>query len=267
MNQIGSDPYDFSVCDIDFIVLREPDTGWKLEQMINRGHYILAFALGGHVTYEYGGGTHPASAGDLLFFKKGEPHSAHSSEKDPWTFCSAAFDIIPFSDAAAHSLQALPTLSHVSYARYAERFREMHDVWNQRGDGFTLKCRAILSDLLYMLIHDTQADYTRFPHREALDRVRDYSTAQVGEALTTAELAAIADMSPSHFRMLFKQYTGMTTVQYQNQLRISRACSLLRSGGCNVTETALSLGFSDIYYFSRLFKKYTGVNPSVYSKQ
>ena len=56
MNQIGSDPYDFSVCDIDFIVLREPDTGWKLEQMINRGHYILAFALGGHVTYEYGGG-------------------------------------------------------------------------------------------------------------------------------------------------------------------------------------------------------------------
>ncbi len=43
--------------------------------------------------------------------------------------------------------------------------------------------------------------------------------------------------------------------------------SVLRSGECNVTEAAYTVGLSDIYYFSRLFKKLTGITPSSYTKQ
>ena len=65
----------------------------------------------------------------------------------------------------------------------------------------------------------------------------------------------MAEMSTSYFRALFKQ-------QFHNRLKITKACDLLRSGTCNVTEAAYATGFGDVYYFSRLFKKTTGRSPS-----
>ena len=89
--------------------------------------------------------------------------------------------------------------------------------------------------------------------------------------LTGAENADIEYIAFVHDRLEVEKLVGAgKTVKFiyntsgESQSVLS---SLTCTDGCNVTETALSLGFSDIYYFSRLFKKYTGVNPSVYSKQ
>lgn len=67
--------------------------------------------------------------------------------------------------------------------------------------------------------------------------------------------------SPSTFRRLFRAYTGMSPLQYVNHLRIRKATSMLQSGMYTVTETAALLGFSDVYYFSRYYKKCTGHSP------
>jgi AraC-like DNA-binding protein len=61
---------------------------------------------------------------------------------------------------------------------------------------------------------------------------------------------------------VFKNYTGMTPYQYFIQLKIHRAKELLGLGRYSVKEIAFTLGFSDPYYFSRLFKKKTGIAPS-----
>ena len=58
--------------------------------------------------------------------------------------------------------------------------------------------------------------------------------------------------------------TGMSAIQFQNQQKIQRAKDLILSQNCNVTEAAQAVGFSDIYYFSRMFRKLTGKNPSEY---
>jgi len=76
------------------------------------------------------------------------------------------------------------------------------------------------------------------------------------------ELAKRADLSPSHFRTMFKQATGMTATSYQQHLKISKATEFLSSGEYNVTEAARATGFRDVYYFSHLYKKLTGSNPS-----
>ena len=71
-------------------------------------------------------------------------------------------------------------------------------------------------------------------------------------------------LSSSHFRMLFKEFTGLSAVQFQNRLKIDKAKDLILSGSCNVTEAASAVGFDNVYYFSRLFRKLTGKNPSEY---
>lgn len=55
--------------------------------------------------------------------------------------------------------------------------------------------------------------------------------------------------------------------QYHNAARMKRACHLLRSTLMSVGETADSLGFSDMLYFSKKFRAYTGVSPTDYRKQ
>ncbi len=64
------------------------------------------------------------------------------------------------------------------------------------------------------------------------------------------------------FYEAFKAYTGMTPYQYFIQLKINKAKDLLDREEASVKEVAFALGFEDPYYFSRLFKKKTGVAPS-----
>ncbi|HHV97854.1 MAG TPA: helix-turn-helix transcriptional regulator [Clostridiaceae bacterium] len=56
------------------------------------------------------------------------------------------------------------------------------------------------------------------------------------------------------------------TCCYTYYIKINKAKDLLLSGECNVSEAAFSVGFENVHYFSRTFKKITGVNPSKYLK-
>lgn len=75
-------------------------------------------------------------------------------------------------------------------------------------------------------------------------------------------LAKSLNMSYRNFRRVFKQKTGMAPKQYHMQLRINRAKELLEDQDNRVNEVALRVGFGDQLYFSRMFRKYTGVSPS-----
>jgi len=80
--------------------------------------------------------------------------------------------------------------------------------------------------------------------------------------VSAPELAAMCHMSETHFRRLFKDYSGVSPMAYRNQLRIRLACRLLQSGQYSITEIADHLGFESVYYFSRVFGKIMGKSPS-----
>lgn len=77
-------------------------------------------------------------------------------------------------------------------------------------------------------------------------------------------LAELCTMSRSQMYRLFKEETGATPVEYRNRLRVEKARLLLVENEYSVGEIALNLGFESIYYFSRVFKKHTGVSPTHY---
>lgn len=84
------------------------------------------------------------------------------------------------------------------------------------------------------------------------------------EAITVPEVAKAAGTSASYLSRIFKEYTGETIIQTINKKKIEKAKEYLSKTDYRVYEVADALGFENITYFSRFFKKHTGVSPKEY---
>jgi AraC-like DNA-binding protein len=135
--------------------------------------------------------------------------------------------------------------------------------------GRELYIKAFVFQLLGFLIRNhldrilTPREYDcRIKNFERFKSIFDYIEENYTEKIEVQELAAIVNLSQFHLCRLFKEVTGKSLVDYLNSFRINKAEQLLKSTGLNITEVALSSGFNDVNYFSRLFKKYKKLSPS-----
>lgn len=102
---------------------------------------------------------------------------------------------------------------------------------------------------------------------DAIDRAQQYLREHVGTRVSVARLAALAQLSPSHFAALFRQATGTSVLRYQTRLRMSRARELLDTTDRSIAEIARALGYADPFYFSRQFRSVHGTSPTDYRIQ
>jgi AraC-like DNA-binding protein len=93
-------------------------------------------------------------------------------------------------------------------------------------------------------------------------RVIDCIHTRYAERLSAEELAQVAGLSRFHFMRTFRRETGKSPHHYLQEVRINAAAQLLKRGRVNVTEAALSVGFTDLGRFSRAFKRQVGLRPS-----
>ena len=84
-------------------------------------------------------------------------------------------------------------------------------------------------------------------------------------SLSMSEIAKKSGVSECYFRKLFKEYSGQSPMEFRQIHRIERAKQLLLlDGNYTIDEIARELNFSDIYHFSKIFKKFCGVSPRKY---
>ncbi len=101
---------------------------------------------------------------------------------------------------------------------------------------------------------------------EEIDKATMYFNEHYSEDICIDEYAKTHNMSTSWFIRNFKQYTGITPMQYILSKRIYNAEALLQNSQYNVTEISLIVGYDNPLYFSRIFKKVKGLSPSEYRK-
>ena len=75
------------------------------------------------------------------------------------------------------------------------------------------------------------------------------------------------NVSPYYFSKLFKEEIGENFIDYLTSLRIHNAKELLRRPVLSIREAGLQSGYADPNYFSRIFKKQTGMTPREYREQ
>lgn len=89
----------------------------------------------------------------------------------------------------------------------------------------------------------------------------------LGHPLTLNHIANEIHANPSHLSRKFKEDTGLNVTEYINQKRIEEAKLYLQRGNSSITDVAFMVGFNDLNYFSKVFKKLTSETPSAYVKR
>lgn len=102
---------------------------------------------------------------------------------------------------------------------------------------------------------------------EEMDAAVRHFHQNYNQAISIEEYAISQHMSVSWFIRNFKEYTNATPAQYILSLRISNAQTLLETTNYNVTEIAEIVGYDNPLYFSRIFRKQSGMSPSEFRKQ
>lgn len=102
---------------------------------------------------------------------------------------------------------------------------------------------------------------------ESLQATIDYMEQRLSKPLQMSELPQLAGMTPSSYCRAFKKLTGFTPGGYLTQLRMLKAKELMTDKSVTLRDIAVSVGYQDELYFSRVFKKTEGISPSVYLKR
>jgi AraC-like DNA-binding protein len=102
---------------------------------------------------------------------------------------------------------------------------------------------------------------------EIINSALGYIHAHFDEQIKLSELAKRCFVSEPHFCRVFKAITGETAISYINNLKISKAIALMKNSTQTVKQIAEAVGFEDVAYFCRCFKKKTGAAPKAFLKQ
>lgn len=134
----------------------------------------------------------------------------------------------------------------------------------------------LLLSLLQMMAADEERKYLTTSHytpspsvmrNQRIEKVIAYLNKHYTESIGLNEIASYTAMNPSAFCRYFKENTGKTFKEYVLEMRIGYACKLLIGSRMNVSQVSAACGFESPVHFNRIFKKVTGLTPTLYREQ
>lgn len=253
---------DFNVTGVNYVVHRPSDPAWRMEKILYEKEYIMVVALDGKAFYTFGDESFAAEKNGVYLFPPGRMRSAYADKENPWEFISVNFSLEMNEEGKDFFNKSI---LKINGEKLRGKFLEIVHSWTGKNTFYRLKCKNLVSEILYEILLG-QTERKDLPHRRRLERAKSYIQQNFRNKITVEQLALETDLSPSYFRKLFKEAYGQAPMNYITALRISAACDLLVSGEANVSQAASLCGFDDIYYFSTLFKRHTGMSPTQFAK-
>lgn len=266
--QIPPDKDDFPLRLLYYVAHPEITPHWHEQMELN-------FFFSGRTKLRCGENEYEVGENDLAVINSAEMHSAVSRDFRGLRYLTMIikpdfFTGIPDGKTAVY--QNIISGDEYITRRFADvlsEYLKREPGWRLRILGSVYFIMARLNQRYIAAEYDAKVFRKKLDAAEKLNTVLDYiNTRYASEKILPKTLADMIYMSESCFYKFFKASTGKTLISYVNQLRIKKACGLLSAENCAMTLSEISAcsGFSDINYFCRVFKQYTGTTSGDFAK-
>ena len=132
---------------------------------------------------------------------------------------------------------------------------------------FTLEDCCRTADLLESYIHyllDRYGETTQEASDVLIENIKSYIAENLLHDFSMADLSTVFNYNEKYLGRLFKQKTGMSIKEYCNLAKIKKAKYMLENTRMSIANIAIQVGYNNVTYFNRIFKKVTGQSPQAY---
>jgi len=247
---------DFVVTDIRRIILvgkeEYPDEKTSFSGRILNNELIFHFS--GESTYFFGDQVFEIMPNTIQFFPKGNVNRYDIVRRVP----GECIDIFFHTDRPISEKAFI--LRETSNSAILGLFKKAFALWVGKENGYRFTCMSVLYQILSEMQKST---YSSGSQNASIERaVAEIHANFLNYNMCVKDLAALCNMKEVYFGRIFKKRFGVPPKQYLIQLKLNHACDLLRTERYTVTQVAELCNFSDVYFFSRLFKSHIGITPT-----
>ncbi len=244
-------------------------TDHHIERDTYPGHEFI-LCLNGRGWVQVAGRRHNVGPGDLLWVNCHHPHQYGAVRSDPWELYWIRVEGRVL-DRLAELLEARPrpVFSGIASEFGRSAFEQIFDRLESGRPCDAAHVNAVVASLLAAAFESRLGDARELrpelpqPVQRALERMRLYFHTPI----RVADLAALAGMSESHFSRQFKASVGTSPIDWLRRERINQAKRRLAESDDAVKEIARQAGYTDQFFFSKDFKRMTGLTPSQFRDQ
>ncbi len=242
------------------------ESAWALPgRAASENEIVLFYCVNGRGWCEIEGSRREIMPGQLLVVPAKVPRTFVTYGTCPWSLIWVQLAVMDLNAVAKES-----SLSSRSATLVTSEKAEMLALFQETLQALETSCpqRVLqVSERATRLLHRSspslgESSQTETDSAVKIGRSVDYMKEHLDKPLRAATLAAIANMSLPHYFAQFKRIIGSSPIDYLIKLRMEHARRLLAETSWSVKEVAVSLGYDDPLYFSRVFKSVNRTAPS-----
>jgi AraC-like DNA-binding protein len=232
-----------------------------------RVDYQLLYIATGQAHFFFNGKEEIVSAGNIvLYFPREEQKYTYYADEHPEVFWVhfTGYDVKNILKYYKFNSER-----HVYHTGTVPEFRWLFTRMIQEMQ----MCRPLYEEMLASLLNDLmllinrQNQYTQpiiNTVQSEMEQAVSYFNEHYNEDISVNDYAKAHHISTNHFIRNFKQYVGMTPMQYIVSIRMTNAQALLETADYSIKEIAAIVGYNDALYFGQVFKREVGMPPSKY---
>ncbi|MBE1444786.1 MULTISPECIES: AraC family transcriptional regulator [unclassified Paenibacillus] len=230
-----------------------------------KAHYTIHFVREGRLQFLYGGSEVELGKGDMFCMF---PHTSYTYRVAP------SDDRLKMIWFAINGSQVPDLMMMAGFTPEQPCQRKVVDpdlesILHQMirlPKSLSKKHLVLWSSLMYRIFSKLIPDQEPAPAPRTPDvwlrKSLDFIHTCYAEPITVNDIAAYVNIHRTHFSKTFTEHVGIPPVKYLQNIRLGKAAQLLKQTSLSVTEIALTVGYPDLFSFTRAFTRQYGVSPS-----